>query len=66
MSEKPIADGAVFLLSDLIGGKVQAAGRTIGRLGDLVAVESAGFPRSPICSCGAGSVTNPCWCPGPA
>lgn len=45
MSQKPIADGAVFLLSDLIGGKVQAAGRTIGRLADLVAVESGRIPE---------------------
>ncbi len=45
MSQKPIADGAVFLLSDLIGGKVQSAGRTIGRLGDLVAVESGRVPE---------------------
>ena len=45
MSEKPVADGAVFLLSDLIGGKVQAAGRAIGRLGDLVAIEAGRVPE---------------------
>lgn len=45
MSQKPVEDGAVFLLSDLIGGKVQVAGRTIGRLGDLVAIESGRVPE---------------------
>jgi len=45
MSAKPIDDGAVFLLTDLIGARVRANGRSIGRLGDLVAVESTRIPE---------------------
>lgn len=45
MSGRPVADGAVFLLSDLIGGKVEAGGRTVGRVADLVAIESGRVPE---------------------
>jgi len=45
MSQTPMADGTAFLLSDLTGRKVQSAGRTIGRLGDLVAIESGRVPE---------------------
>ena len=45
MSQKPVADGAVFLLSDLVGARVRSADRTIGRLADLVAIESGRVPE---------------------
>ena len=45
MTPKPMADGTSFLLSDLIGRKVRAGGRAIGRLGDLVAVEQGRVPE---------------------
>ena len=45
MPDKPVADGSVFLLTDLLGRKVRAGGRSIGRLGDLVAVEAGRVPE---------------------
>jgi CBS domain-containing protein len=45
MQEQRVADGSSFLLSDLIGRKVRAGGRRIGRLGDLVAVEIGRLPE---------------------
>ncbi len=45
MQDPRIADGTSFLLSDLIGRRVRAGGKRVGRLGDLVVVETGKLPE---------------------